>query len=199
MGIATLTCDRCRNRIPAQALNTPGTVLCPGCDTPIRFLIFPAYYRAHAPGQSGETIMVEGESSCFYHPSKKAVVPCEGCGRFLCALCDVELDNRHLCPKCLEAAKEKKTIGALERERYRYDLLAFNLGLAGLFLAWCAAPFALCTAAASLFLAIRHWNKPTSLMSDSKKLLVWAIVLSSLQIAVALLALTVFGLALTST
>ena len=189
MGAASLTCDRCRTRLPVSALNRQGLVACPGCRTPLRFLVFPAYYRAHAPAQAGESIMIEGESSCFYHPTKKAVVPCEGCGRFLCALCDVDIDARHLCPKCLEAGKEKRTMDTIESERYLYDALALGLSGGGLLLMLCMPYVAVFTAPAAIFISIRHWNKPLSLLSPSKWRFILAIILAAGEIGIAILVL----------
>jgi hypothetical protein len=180
MGAASLTCDRCRARLPVAALNTQDLVACPSCRTPLRYLVFPAYYRAHAPAQTGETILVDGESSCFYHPTKKAVVPCEGCGRFLCALCDMELDSRHLCPKCLEAAKDKRTMNTLETERYRYDSLALGLAIVGLIP--CFWYFLVFIAPAALYLSIRHWNTPFSVVETSRWRFVVAAILALCEI-----------------
>ena len=183
MGAASLTCDRCRTRLPVTALNTPHMAVCPGCNNSIWFFVFPAYYRAHAPAKAGETLMVEGESSCFYHPTKKAVVPCDGCGRFLCALCDVELDAKHLCPKCVEAAKEKKTMNTLENERFLYDAVALLLALLGLLLLPCAPYVSVFMAPTAIYLSIRHWNAPRSLMSRTKWRFVVAIFLALIDLA----------------
>jgi hypothetical protein len=180
MGAASLTCDRCRTRLPASALNTQDLVACPGCHTPVRFLVFPAYYRAHAPAQAGERILVEGESSCFYHPNKKAVTPCDSCGRFLCALCDVDFDAKHLCPKCLEAGKEQRTLDTLETERYRYDSLALGLSVLGLLP--CMWYFLIFIAPAVLYISIRHWNTPFSVVETGKWRFVVAIILALLEL-----------------
>lgn len=200
MGAALLTCDRCRTRLPVSALNTRDLVACPGCSTPLRFIVFPAYYRANAPAQVGESLLIEGESSCFYHPTKKAVVPCDGCGRFLCALCDVELDAKHLCPKCLEAAKAKGTMDTLESERYLYDSQAFGLAVAGLLLMLCMPYITVFTAPAAIFISIRHWNKPLSLLSPGRWRFVAAIVLSVFELGIAFLVigLIIMGIATSS-
>lgn len=194
MGAASLTCDRCRARLPVSAVNTPDLVACPSCRTPLRFLVFPAFYRAHAPAQVGETIMVEGESSCFYHPAKKAVVPCDGCGRFLCALCDVDLDDKHLCPKCVEAAKTKRTIDTLESERYLYDSMALNFAAIALLLAFCMPYVSVFLAPAAVFVAVRHWNKPRSVVRPDRGRLAAAIIIAVIAFAVAMLFFTaIFG------
>lgn len=178
MGAASLTCDRCGARLPVSALNVPGLVACPGCFNPLSFVVFPAYYRAHAPAQTGEKLLVEDESSCYYHPTKKAVVPCDGCGRFLCALCDVELNARHLCPKCLEAGREKKTIESLEHERPLYDSIALLLAVFGLFCMFCMPYFTVFLAPAALFVSIRYWNAPVGMASPNKARFVIAILLA---------------------
>jgi hypothetical protein len=180
VGAASLTCDRCRTRLPVAALNTQDLVACPGCHTPLRFLVFPAYYRAHQVARTGEQLMVEGESSCFYHPTKKAVVPCDACGRFLCALCDMELDAKHLCPKCLEAAREKRTMESLETERFRYDSLALGLAVVGVIP--CFWYFLIFIAPTVLFLVIRHWNSPASVVENVRWRLALAGVLATLEL-----------------
>ena len=71
-------------------------------------------------------MLVDGEASCFYHPAKKAVLPCESCGRFLCAVCDVEMNGQHLCPACLASGKKKGRLKQLENRRTLYDSLALG-------------------------------------------------------------------------
>ena len=53
---------------------------------------------ADRPGRItvADALLSEGESSCFYHPNKRAVVPCDQCGRFLCTLCRVDFGQRVL-------------------------------------------------------------------------------------------------------
>lgn len=182
MGAASLTCDRCRARLPVSALNTPDLVACPGCGTALRFLVFPAYYRAPAAAPAGETLIVDGESSCFYHPTKKAVAPCDGCGRFLCALCDVEFDAKHLCPKCLESAQEKRTIGTLERERYLYDSMALYLAAGSVALMFCMPYVAVFLAPAAIYISVRYWNKPKQTSPGGQWKYVVAIALSLLAL-----------------
>ena len=90
---------------------------------------FPCAVPAATRGRRGEAVMVEGESSCFYHPQKKAVVPCQGCGRFLCALCDCGLHGEHFCPACLEVGRQKGRITRLESQRTLYDAIALAVAV----------------------------------------------------------------------
>ena len=171
-------CLKCRAPLATALYNAPGLTSCPACGAPQQLFVFPALFRPLVPGEAGEQVLSETESSCFYHPQKRAVVPCDGCGRFLCALCDLELDNRHLCPTCLETGKKKGKIAKLQRERVLYDRMA--LMLAGLpLLMW---PFTFVTAPAALFLVCRYWNAPLSITSASRARFVVAGLLAVVQV-----------------
>jgi hypothetical protein len=122
--------------------------------------------------------MVDGESSCFFHPQKKAVVPCAGCGRFLCALCDCDFGGEHFCPACLETGKSKGKIKALDNRRACYDGIALRLALWPMLIFY----FTLITAPMALFVAIRYWNAPRSLVRPNRIGFVLAIIIALLQI-----------------
>lgn len=160
-------------------MNTVGLVACPVCQTPIQAIVFPALVRGPQAVAVAERVAGEIESDCFYHPNKKAIILCEYCGRFLCALCDVELNNQHLCPTCIETGAKKERIVDLQRQRFLYDSLA--LSVAGLpLLMW---PVTLLTAPAALYIAIRYWKKPTSIVGRTKTRMILAILLATLQLA----------------
>jgi hypothetical protein len=174
-----IQCPACQAWLLEGVFNQPQLSPCPACGVPLQIEVFPALFRSRNIGQSGETIMIEGESSCFYHPQKKAVLPCQGCGRFLCALCDCELNGQHFCPACLETGKTKGKIKSLENQRTLYESIALSLAIYPLLIFY----FTLVTAPASLFVAIRYWNAPRSIVRRTKTRYVTAIVLSSMQIA----------------
>jgi hypothetical protein len=172
-------CPKCRAWLLEGIFNLPELSPCPACGVPLQVEIFPALFRKINPGQGGETVMVEGESSCFYHPQKKAVLPCDGCGRFMCALCDCHLNGRHFCPVCLETGKTKGRIKSLDNQRTLYDGIALSLAIYPLLIFY----FTLITAPMALFVAIRHWKSPPSLVRRSKIRFVVAIIVALLQIA----------------
>jgi hypothetical protein len=178
MALSPLQCPKCRRVLEV----IPNWEPCPACETPLQIEVFPAFFREKVPGQAGEVLLLEGESSCFYHATKKAVLPCEGCGRFLCALCDCELNGRHFCPVCLESGKAKGKIATLENHRMRYDTLALLLAIVPLatLLFWFLTMF---TAPAALFLAIRYWKAPLSIVHRTKIRYVIAIVFATLEVA----------------
>src|SRR5947209_7072732 len=127
MDAQIVACGKCKTPLVETIFNLEDLASCPACGSRLQIQVFPALFRRLAPGRSGEAVMEESEASCFYHPQKKAVLPCEGCGRFLCALCDCELNGRHLCPSCLEGGRKKKKIKSLENHRVLYDSAALAL------------------------------------------------------------------------
>ena len=179
MNTSLVQCPQCQAWLLDGVFNQPELSPCPACGVPLRVEVFPALFRRFNPGQSGETIMVEGESSCFYHPQKKAVLPCQGCGRFLCALCDCELNGQHFCPACLETGKTKGKIKSLEDQRTLYDGIALSLAVYPMLIFY----FTIVTAPVALFVAIRYWNAPRSIVHRTKIRCVAAIVLALMQMA----------------
>ncbi len=173
-----IQCPKCLRRLEL----TPDWITCPACESVLRIEVFPALLRETAPSQTAEVVLVEGESTCFYHSNKKAVLPCEACGRFLCALCDCELNRQHFCPVCLEVGKTKGKIKNLENRRTLYDSIALYLTIIPLItlIFWF---FTIVTAPIALFIAIRHWNAPRSIVHRTKVRYVLAIILATIEIA----------------
>jgi hypothetical protein len=118
------------------------------------------------------------EGSYVLSARKRAVVPCSECGRFLCALCDIEFNGRHLCPQCLEVGEKKHKMKSLETQRVLYDEIALTLAIIPVIFIW---PTVI-TAPMSLFIAIRHWRSPLSIIPRTKIRFILAILLSGLQI-----------------
>jgi hypothetical protein len=188
MTTALIHCPKCKAALLNHAFNRDAFAPCPSCTASLQIEIFPAMFRRAEAGRAGEVIMMEGEASCFYHPQKKAVLPCEGCGRFLCALCDCEHQGQHLCPSCLETGRTKGKIKSLENKRTRYDNMAIALAILPFLIFY----FTLITAPMTLYVAIRYWKSPLGLTQRSRIKLVIAAVIASLQItgwAVLLIAL----------
>jgi len=173
-----ISCTRCKTPLSAQAINTFALIPCPTCEAPIRADVYPALFRKLPSGHTGDALQAEGEAGCFYHPAKKATVSCSACGRFLCVLCDVELNNRHLCPGCLEKAKSKRKITNLETHRVCYDKITFFMALISMILIWPT----IITAPVVLFMVIRYWRAPGSIIPRSKIRFILAFGIACLQI-----------------
>ncbi len=162
MRVREVACTNCKTALPAD--NLDGAFhLCPRCGDWIEAFIFPAFTRERAPVVV-EPSLIEGQSSCFYHQHKTAVVACESCGRFLCALCDVEIAGVHRCPRCLESGRRKEELTTLQVEHTRYDHIAFALTTIAL-LFW---PVTVITAPAALYLVIRYWNRRSKILPRSR-------------------------------
>src|SRR5262249_16864330 len=154
-----------RTPLSPQSLGTSELVACPRCKARLQVVVFPALFRGLTPGAAAEPVLVENEASCFYHPRKKAVIPCDNCGRFLCALCGVELNQQHLCPACLESGKKKGKLAHLENKRTLYDRMALGLAVFPMLVFW----LTIITAPMALYIAIRYWKSPTSLVGHGKR------------------------------
>src|SRR3990172_5219219 len=152
----SIFCNNCKNPLPAAMFNKPAQV-CPKCKASSFVYIFPAFFRTNQT-HSVNASVDEDEAGCFYHVGKKAVIICDNCGRFLCLLCDIELDNKHLCPSCVEKGKQKQKIKTLETSCILYDSIALTVAFVPLlffiFLFWATV----ITAPMAIFIAIRYWN-----------------------------------------
>lgn len=121
----------------------------------------------------------DGEASCFEHASKKAVAACNRCGRFVCALCRMEAQGAVWCPTCLVSGISKYDLPTMENQRTLYDSMA--LGMAALPL--CLLYMAIFTGPVALYLTIRYWKRPSSLIPRTKWRLILAAILGALETA----------------
>jgi hypothetical protein len=180
MPAVPLHCPNCRTPVADTAINQATFQPCFECQSLLQVEVYPAMFRRIAPAQSGELALVEGESTCFYHATKKAVLPCHACGRFLCALCDCELNGEHFCPACLETGQSKGRIKNLDTRRTLWDSIALSLAVLPVvvFIFWFLT---IVTAPMALFIAIRYWNAPLSIVRRTRIRYVLAIVLAAIQ------------------
>lgn len=177
---SSIHCSSCSTLLPFDIFNTDRRENCDYCHRETYAFAFPALIQPLEQIKTGEQILVEGDAGCFFHPQKKAVISCAYCGRFLCGLCDIEFGGQHLCATCIEAGKRKKTWKSLEDRRVLYDDMALALAILPMIFVYVVV----ITAPISIFLAIRHWNSPSSIIPRRSKLrMTFAILISFLQIA----------------
>jgi hypothetical protein len=165
-----IACPKCKAVLGVECFNRAELQPCPSCESPLRVDVFPALFREEKV-VAAEGVMADGEASCFYHPEKKAAIVCDGCGRFLCSLCDVDFNGQHLCPTCLETGGQKGKITKLQSSRMLYNRQALILAVLPLFI----------TGLAALYVAIRYWKTPSSLVSPQRWMMPTALALAILQ------------------
>lgn len=174
----TLHCMKCKASLPPTRFNTITPGPCPACGVAVHAFVFPSLYREPEEGEQSTPVVLDDEASCFYHPGKKATIACEGCGRFLCALCDIELANRHICAGCLDSEKKRGKLDNISKGRVLYDEAALALAIFPL-LMW---PATILTAPATLFLVVRFWKAPGSIVPRSKIKFVLAALVALVEI-----------------
>lgn len=161
--MATLRCGECSWPVAPESWNREEGVRCPGCREKIIAVVFPAI-AARRTGAAPEAIAADTEASCIFHPSSRAVVPCDECGRFLCSLCDIEIDGRHLCPTCFNAGVASNKLETAETQRTMFDTRALALATFPVLLFW---PAILC-APYALFIVVRRWRSPGSIVPRTR-------------------------------
>lgn len=155
-----LRCDVCDAAISEDAINRPELVVCARCGAPARVHVFRAMFEKTQAGTTPQAVQLDDESSCFYHPKKTAVLPCDHCGRFLCALCEIEIHGRHFCSGCVEQGATDGRMTELKPEYIHYDSIALGLAVLPALFLWPT----LFTAPAALYFVARYWKRPLSIL-----------------------------------
>ena len=167
MASAALRCPRCVQSLPTEAIPLAALTACPFCQCPLEITLFPSFGRGPVLGQAGESRTTDGDAACFFHPAKKAKIPCDQCGRFLCALCDLELESQHFCPTCLNSKKGELGPRSLEKERFRWDNLVWVLVLSPILTILCTG-FAPITSAIAVGIGVWKFQAPPSRIARSR-------------------------------
>lgn len=145
------------------------------CGSKSCYEVFPAIRNELQKGERPELALAE-ESTCFMHAANIAVAACDYCGVYMCKLCDLEIEDHHICPNCL---KEKpKKLKTATRKTFLYDELALHLVIFPIILFYVFA----ITAPLAVGMSIVCWNKIHTPYKRSKWRFVLAIILGILEI-----------------
>jgi hypothetical protein len=151
-----VACPNCGVQITAAELNTEWQI-CPNCEK--RLLIrswLAVSQNSHA------SVALTDQATCFFHPDKTVQACCNRCGRFVCALCDLQLGSEHVCPTCFERGRADADGKSSQAEwRYRdvlYDSIALALGWAWI-LFW---PTIVVALPAAIVLHVKYRKAPRS-------------------------------------
>jgi hypothetical protein len=141
--------------------------------------LFQAFYRLTDPGGAGKSIMEQGQAECYNHPGRQAKVACSQCGRLLCELCEVELQGRSLCFSCLKSNRGKQKEVGVDNQRTLYDSIALALATVPILFIF---PTVI-TAPAAVYVTLRYWKQPVSVLPRSRWRSILALILAGGQIA----------------
>jgi hypothetical protein len=158
--------------------------MCPTCNADLMVHAFPALIAARAVVNPADLKAEPDEATCFYHATKRASATCVDCGRFICALCAVEAPGGVRCPQCLAAppastSKPDADQASLANRRVLWDSIALGAATLPVLMVWTALPGSL----AAIYISIRYWKRPSSLIPRMKRLrFVVAILLSLVEL-----------------
>lgn len=181
-----LACPKCAATLEGPLPGSLTAMVCGGCDSALEIFSFPALSSSPPPPSAPEPRIDAAEGGCFFHPESKAQLPCDLCGRFLCSLCDLEIQGRHLCPSCLESGRQRQQLEILVQKRFVPDRAALVFALVPILF----YPVVVITVPVGLYFAIRAFGPAQSLVPEGRRTRVTvALVLFVLQTLLLLIGL----------
>ncbi len=153
IGLRSVSCPHCFVDIPADSQWQS----CPHCQKRLQLHVWPIVRQ-----NSSAVPALSEQATCFFHPDKAFQACCQRCGRFVCALCDLQLGAEHVCPTCFERGRADSGVKAGKAEwRYRdvlYDSIALTVGW-GWILVW---PVIVVALPGVIFLHVKYRKAPRS-------------------------------------
>jgi hypothetical protein len=122
----TVSCPSCSGAVTQIATKT-GWQNCPYCQKRLQIGVWPVTRQS-----TNAAVALSDQATCFFHPDKAFQACCQRCGRFVCALCDLQLGAEHVCPSCFERGRGI-SVAAPEKAEWRhrdvlYDSIALTVG-----------------------------------------------------------------------
>ena len=152
--LGTVSCPSCQGTITPLATQD-GSQVCIFCHEKLQI----RFWGAVKQNASAATALTD-QSTCFFHPDKAFQACCQRCGRFLCALCDLQLGAQHVCPTCFDRGRADSGAEAASTDwRHRdvlYDSIAVSLGW-GWILFW---PTFVAALPAAIYLHVKYRKAP---------------------------------------
>jgi hypothetical protein len=163
-----IACPECGGDI-APADTETGWQSCPYCQERIQFLAWPV-----ARSNTKATEAMPEQATCFFHPEKAFQACCQRCGRFVCALCDLQLGAEHVCPTCFERGRADTGLNGAKAEwRHRdvlYDSIVLSLGWLWI-IVW---PVLIAALPGAIFLHVKYRKAPRSYLIPRSGWRFWA-------------------------
>jgi hypothetical protein len=168
MGAGVVACPKCGGEIAPVATNTEWQS-CPSCETRLQIRVWPVIRHS-----SKAAAALSDHATCFFHPENAFQACCQRCGRFVCALCDLQLGAEHVCPACFERGRGDPSAESGKAEwRYRdvlYDSIAVTVGW-GWILFW---PTIVAAIPAVIVLHVKYRKAPKSYLIPRSGWRFWA-------------------------
>ena len=152
----TVICPGCNGDV-APLETEAGWQACPFCEKRLHIRLWPAIRR-----NTNAAVAMAEQATCFFHPDKAFQACCQRCGRFVCALCDLQLGAEHVCPTCFERGRVNSGLNDGKAEwRHRdvlYDSISLTLGWSWIIF-W---PVIVAAFPATIFLHAKYRKAPRS-------------------------------------
>ncbi len=184
-------CLGCGYALPPSEVADENGTRCPRCRSRQLGKLFPAAFRPPATA-AAPPIQEANEAACFHHPTKRASVPCDNCGRFLCPLCQFAVGAQNFCPACIEMARGQAN-GRWVARRMNLDTIALATATLPILGVWTT----LVSGPAAIYLGLRALRQAPGPLPRSRWRSIAAIALGAIQVLIwAILFVTAFGTAL---
>lgn len=156
VGFVGVPCPNCGGQV-APIESETGWQSCHSCANRLQVCHWPVVQR-----NNNAATALSDQATCFFHPEKAFQACCQHCGRFVCALCDLQLGAEHVCPACFERGRTDSGAEASKSEWRHHDVLfdsiALTVGWAWIFF-W---PIIIAAIPTVIFLHVKYRKAPRS-------------------------------------
>lgn len=181
---------------PDQAFRNETPANCKACGKRLKAFLLPSLYQnLLAPPPLPAEPPQPGEAVCFYDSNRRATKSCSHCGVFISDNWAALWGSETVCLKCLGDLRKKGEDKRFQASRTLWDNITLTLSLGPWFIAVLllltivgymfsamALMLTLFTAPIAIFVGLRHWNAPRSLVPRSRLRLVSGVVFAVLQV-----------------
>jgi len=168
IAVEAVICPGCKGDVVPVETKTRWQT-CPYCEKRLQIRVWGSVQQ-----NTSTVAAISDQATCFFHPDKAFQACCQRCGRFVCALCDLQLGAEHVCPTCFERGRANSGSGAATAEwRHRdvlYDSIAVTIGW-GWILFW---PVIVAALPAAIFLHVKYRKAPRSYLIPRHGWRFWA-------------------------
>lgn len=126
--------------------------------------LFPAVIRSSSSANM-ETIMQDGQASCFFHKDSPATALCDVSGRMICDLCKTEWNGKTVSMSALQSLLKNDRSAENVTSRTNWDTIALTLVLLPILI----GPLMVFTAPIALAICLFKWRDgSTSIVRRSR-------------------------------